>query len=255
MRTDESHLRGWTVSRSVLQRNWLIGAGVTALVLVVVLLAATGSNDPRTSEQDTQPAAVERDPGSADETTVAASTVTSTTPLVATTETGEVAPPKKKSTSTKTTSGSTSSGTGTPSDDGLTEEERQYLHDTREVVETNAEDLEDVLDAVTVALSSGDSGALQDLMATDEPEAGTYATDLAERYPPMLAAEVLPQVGVYSAGGTTVYFAYQIVTWRDAGIESTHTIAVVFRFVNGEWQLTTLGETAADLQFVQTVEL
>lgn len=253
MRTDESHLRGWAMSRLHVKKSWLVGAGVVALAVVVVFFA-NRADAPVPSSDDPLASVTDRDVPSAEATAAPTSGDTTVTPLVDTAEHGEVAPPKKKSSSAPVAGGSGGTG-GTSGGGALTEEERQYLEDTRDVVETNQGDLGDVLDTVTAALSSGDDAALQKLVADDEPTGATYATDLAERYPPMLAAETIPKVDVYSAGGTTVYFAYQLVTWRDAGIESTHTIAVMFRFADGTWQLTTLGETATDLQYVQTVAL
>lgn len=246
------------MSGRVSKRGLTIGAVVVTLAVILAVLVLTGDRDAEQASSEESRAIQTADDDRSSESSAAAGDsaagdAATTSSLVATTDTGELVPPRKSS--SKSTGAPTSTTPAQPNDVVSPEAEQQYLHKTREVVETNSEDLTSVLDAVTVALSSRDDATLKKLIVADEPGASDYATDLAARYPPLLAAEALPHVDVYSAGGTTVYFAYQLVTWRDAGIESTHTIAVMFRFVNGEWQLTTLGETASDLRFVQTVAL
>jgi hypothetical protein len=92
------------------------------------------------------------------------------------------------------------------------------------------------------------------MLATDEGTAG-YGAALVSKWPTILNSDPLPTVNIFSSGGATVYFAYRLVRWEDAGIVSEHTIPIMFRFVNGEWVITALGETGSDLTFVQSLTL
>ena len=89
----------------------------------------------------------------------------------------------------------------------------------------------------------------------DEGDVSELAEDLAGDYPPIITSQLSGNVDVFAAEETTLYFAYALVTWTDGGLTSQHTIPIVLRFVGGEWRLSSLGQTAPGLTFVQSVEL
>lgn len=134
------------------------------------------------------------------------------------------------------------------------DEWQQYLDATKAIVENNESSLTTAIAAVTAALQGGDSATLEAMLAPDEGATG-YGDELANRYPTITGATQLGTINVFSSGQTTLYFAYVLVQWQDAGIASQHTIPVAFRYVNGQWVITVLGEGGPDRQFVQAVTL
>jgi hypothetical protein len=62
-------------------------------------------------------------------------------------------------------------------------------------------------------------------------------------------------VNVFTAGEATIYMAYAVVTWEDAGLTSEHTIPIPMRFVDGRWYLTSVEHWADSLEFVQSIQL
>lgn len=140
-------------------------------------------------------------------------------------------------------------------DDGLTDEEREYLEETRRIVEDDPAALREMADAILAAITAGDEGALADQMADDEGPQPEYLAALVDRYPTIVQSLPLGTVNIFSAGEATLYFAYALVEWEDAGIRSEHTIPVPMRYVNGEWRLTTLDDPMITLTFVQAVQL
>lgn len=132
---------------------------------------------------------------------------------------------------------------------------QEYLEDTREVVETNEPALAGAVTAVIDALVSDDADALAALIAPDEGGQDGFAADLTATYPDIVASDPGSNVNVFTDGQATIYIAYVVVRWQDAGIVSEHTIPIMLRFVDGEWRLTSLGDAGEDLQFVQTVML
>lgn len=132
---------------------------------------------------------------------------------------------------------------------------QQYLTETRAIVESHESDLAAVVAQITQALSEGDSDALGDLLAPDEGSQEDYLDELAGTYPEILESTPGGNVNIFTTGGATVYFAYSIVTWTDGGLVSEHTIPIMLRFVDGQWHITTLGDTGSDLVFVQMVQL
>lgn len=138
----------------------------------------------------------------------------------------------------------------TPSD-----EQRAYLEQTRAVVTTNTPALNSAVAQIVAAIGSGDAGALSATVAPDEGDAASFSSDLASRYPTIIESSPSANINVFTSGEATLYFAYTVVTWEDAGIVSQHTIPIILRFVDGQWYLSTLGDGAADLQFVQSVTL
>lgn len=151
--------------------------------------------------------------------------------------------------------GAVSSPTPPPAGPSAAELWQAYVAETRALVTNNAPDLTSVVAQVTQSLSSGDAAALGALLAPDEGSQAAYIAALADQYPTILTSAPGANVNVYACNGETVYFAYSVVTWTDAGIVSQHTIPIRLRFVNGDWNITTLGDTGSDLQFVQTVTL
>lgn len=252
MRTDESHLRGWTVSRRIAWRGIVIGAAVVVVAIIAAALVV-GTPDSPTADSEEQLTTQVEDGGRSEESTTATSpTVQEAAPLVATNEAGELIPPK--STGKKPAATAAPSTPGTPPAPS-TPEEAAYLEQTKKVVETNAGALAAVVEAATKALSDRDEGSLSTMLAGDEADQAAFVETLASRYPPIQSAQLGSNVNVFSAGDTTLYFAYAIVTWTDGGITSQHTIPIVLRLIDGEWRLSTLGETGSDLEFVQSVTL
>lgn len=145
---------------------------------------------------------------------------------------------------------------GMPGDnEAPSNEQRAYLEQTRAIVLDNAPALTDTMTQIVTALGTSDAGTLSARVAPDEGGAGSFGNDLSERYPTILTSSPAANVNVFATGQATLYFTYAVVTWEDAGIVSHHTIPIVLRFVDGQWYLTTLGESAADLQFVQSITL
>ncbi len=139
--------------------------------------------------------------------------------------------------------------------DGLTDEQREYLEETRAIVEHDPAALRDMADAIVAAITVGDEVALAEHLADDEGPQPEYLAALLDRYPTIVESAPLGTVNIFSAGEATLYFAYALVEWEDAGIRSEHTIPVPMRYVNGEWRLTTLDDPMIEITFVQAVQL
>lgn len=244
--SDECLFRGCLVSK---MKNWkAILAAVLLLAVVGGGVAVLASRPPAEDGTPANPIAAILDRGdeaSGAEESGGGSAVT-TAPRIDTDATGEIAPPKKKSPKTSASPGATP-----PTVDPAWQ---KYLDDTRAVVTTNQADLSSMVSEITTALGSGDRATLEKSFATDEGAQAQYLTDLAEKYPQILESQPSNTVNIFSGGGTTLYFGYSQVRWTDAGIISEHTIPIVMRFANGEWVLTTLGDTA-EIEFVQSVQI
>lgn len=143
--------------------------------------------------------------------------------------------------------------------EGLTPEERteydRYLAETAAIVRDNAAGLENMVSATVAALVDDDVAGLSALWAPDEKVDAGYLESFAAAYPEMVRGEPQKTVKVVAVDKTTVYFAYAVVAWTDAGLTSTHTIEVPLRFVNGQWLLTSIGRNTSGLTNVQTVRL
>lgn len=242
------------MARQISRRGVAIGAVVIVLVIMAAVLLPSGPSEDSAPGDDLAVSGTVDRTGSAEAGQAASGDATGTAPLVATTDTGEIVPPKSTKSTKKTTAPAapvTDGSTPPPT----TSEEQAYLEETRKVVETNAEELAAVAVAVADALGRGDEGDLSLLLADDEGDQSTFVETLANTYPPISESVLGGNVNVFAAGDTTLYFAYAIVTWTDGGITSEHTIPIVLRFVNGEWRLSTLGDTGTDLEFVQSVVL
>ncbi|MDO8848873.1 MAG: hypothetical protein Q7W51_10865 [Coriobacteriia bacterium] len=242
------------VARQISRRGIAIGAVVIVLVIMAAVLLPFGqSEDSAPGDDLTVSGPVDRT-GSVDTAQATSGDTAVGAQLVATHETGEIVPPESTR-STKKTSAPAAPVTDGSTPPPTTSEEQAYLEETRKVVETNAVELGAMAEAVADALGRGDEGDLSLLLADDEGDQSTFVEGLASTYPPISESALGGNVNVFAAGDTTLYFAYAIVTWTDGGITSEHTIPIVLRFVNGEWRLSTLGETCADLEFVQSVVL
>ena len=130
-----------------------------------------------------------------------------------------------------------------------------YVEETTAVVNDNVEHLSEVAAAILGALQGSDAPALSALLASDEGQQVPYLISLANRYPTILEAEPGANVNVFAQGEATVYVAYAVVVWRDAGLVSTHTIPLPMRFIDGQWRLTTLLDQPGELVFVTSVTL
>ncbi|MHB1341475.1 MAG: hypothetical protein ACYC77_04655 [Coriobacteriia bacterium] len=136
----------------------------------------------------------------------------------------------------------------------LTEYER-YLAETAEVVRRNASGLEKIVDVTVSALMKDDTAGLAAVWAPDEDVDTSYIESVAEAYPDMVSGDFQKTVNVAAVGDSTVYSAYAVVTWTDAGITSTHTLEVPVRFIGSQWYLTSIGSNTSGLTRVQTVRL
>lgn len=227
--------------------RWLIFAFLAALIVIAVVIALFAGGDEtgvftvtsRLGADDTG------DPVDAD-----ADTATTSGSTLAETDEQPASPTRPRVQDKPAPPSATPPAADTQPDTAW----QEYLDKTREVVETNEAALADAVDAVTAALGNGDADALADMMAPDEGAQGAYAADLASTYPPIISSDPGSNVNVFTDGQATVYIAYVVVRWEDAGIVSEHTIPIMLRFVDGQWRITSLGETG-DLQFVQSVTL
>ncbi len=239
-----------------------VGAVVLALGIGAVVLSQEPAADVGDDSQLTAD-----DPGRASAETsenVVDAPGGATSPLVATNDAGEIIPPK--STTTKPASPATPASPASPTDpttpaapatppDDLTPEERAYLDETKKTVDGNTGDLTRAVTAIADAMSGGDEATLGSMLAGDEAASIGFAASLAEQYPRFLESAPGENVNIFATTDTTVYIAYVLVTWKDGGIVSQHTIPVPLRFIDGEWRLTSLGDTFEDLRFVQSVSL
>lgn len=218
-------------------------------VAAAILANLTGSEPAVTAESARDRLAPSDTGTSTDGASGAAATPTSTGALDATSE-------SKPSARVKVTDIPKPPATKLPSDDTpLPPTWEQYMAETREIVQANRPDLAAIAAKITQALSDGDESTLGSLLAPDEGAQGAYIAGLADRYPTILESQPGANVNVFTSDGATVYFAYSVVRWTDAGLISEHTIPIMLRFVNGQWYLTTLGDTGSDLQFVQSIQL
>lgn len=136
-----------------------------------------------------------------------------------------------------------------------TAERQRFLRDGPEAAISNRRAMEEAVARVAAALSAQDAAALSVMAA---PPAELAADDarievLAASYPTFLSSRMSPNVNVFSSATATAYTSYAVVTWKDAGIVSEHTVPVTLRIVDGMWHLTTRGETDPGLRFVRSV--
>lgn len=142
---------------------------------------------------------------------------------------------------------------GTP--DGLTPAERLYREQTRAIVEADPIGLQEAAATILAALDAGDEDALGEILAEDEGAQPEYIGYMADRYPAIVTSTSLGTVNIFASGDATIYMAYALVIWEDAGITSEHTISIPMRFVDGEWRFTSVEYWSDSLEFVQSVEL
>jgi len=136
-----------------------------------------------------------------------------------------------------------------------TAERQRFLRDGPEAAISNRRAMEEAVARVAAALSAQDAAALS-VMAAPPAELAADAARievLAASYPTFLSSRMSPNVNVFSSATATAYTSYAVVTWKDAGIVSEHTVPVTLRIVDGMWHLTTRGETDPGLRFVRSV--
>lgn len=228
--------------------RWLIFVFLAALIVIAGVIALFSGGDDTgvftvASRLDADDATDSADADAADTATTSASTLTETDEQPA-------SPTKPKVQDKPAPPSATPPAADTQPDTAW----QEYLEKTREVVEINEAALADAVAAATAALASGDADALAEMMAPDEGAQSAYAAELAGTYPSIISSDPGSNVNVFTDGQATVYIAYVVVRWEDAGIVSEHTIPIMLRFVDGQWHITSLGETG-DLQFVQSVTL
>lgn len=231
------------------RNRWLIFASLAVLIVIAgAILLFSGGDETGISPVSSGLVA---DDGTGDESSSAdtASTSPSTSAL---TVTEEQPPPAKPSVKDKPAPPSTPLPAPSQQPSAAWQE---YLDGTRETVQDNEVALADAIAAATAAIGSGDADALAAMIAPDEGAQDAYTARLSNTYPDILSSDPGANVNVFTDGQATVYIAYVVVKWQDAGLVSEHTIPIMLRFVGGQWHLTTLGEAGDDLQFVQTVML
>jgi len=141
-------------------------------------------------------------------------------------------------------------------DTGNTDDEFQrYLEETRAVVEADPSSLQAIAGEIVAALGAGDADALGDHMAADEGSQPEFVTYLADRYPAIVTSAPSGTVNIFTTGEATIYMAYAVVTWEDAGLTSEHTIPIPMRFVDGRWYLTSVEHWADSFEFVQSIQI
>ena len=139
--------------------------------------------------------------------------------------------------------------------EGLTRADQLYRQQTREIVESDPVGLQEAAATILAALDAGDEGALGEILAADEGAQPDYLGYMADHYPTIVTSTSIGTVNIFAAGDATVYMAYALVIWEDAGITSEHTISIPMRFVDGVWRFTSVEYWSDSLEFVQSVEL
>jgi len=267
--------------------RWIAGSVALLLVLSGIGIALSGIGRDRTAtgtrdgsaenaQVDSAPDdAPDADDASGDDDTAASTTVRGTTQATvrqtaarrrATTVKDTPTPPAT-STPTQPTApddptdppdpdypGGPAAPNGDPSD-GLTRADQLYRQQTREIVESDPVGLQEAAATILAALDAGDEGALGEMLAADEGAQPDYLGYMADHYPTIVTSTSIGTVNIFAAGDATVYMAYALVIWEDAGITSEHTISIPMRFVDGEWRFTSVEYWSDSLEFVQSVEL
>jgi hypothetical protein len=131
----------------------------------------------------------------------------------------------------------------------------RYLRRTKAIVQDNSAALKEAATAVTDAIATDNLAAVTDGWAPDEGAGAAESAAYLDSYPELLDVTSTNTVTVWTNGEVTVYFAYAVVTWRDGGVTSEHTIAIPMRFINGAWYLSTYGPDTPGLVFVQSIRI
>jgi hypothetical protein len=239
----------------------LAAAALVAVLVLAGALIAFNSNTPEGENETPSVVQPPQDdgatPGSADQSgSGSGETVALGSPLTAT---PTDSPARRRALAVNDTPSAPDSGgtgdTDDESDSGAVDEFQRYLEETRAVVEADPSSLQAIAGEIVAALSAGDADALGDHVAADEGSQSEFVTYLANRYPTIVTSAPAGTVNVFSSDGATVYMAYAVVTWEDAGLTSEHTIPIPMRFVDGQWYLTSVEHWADALEFVQSVQL
>lgn len=149
-------------------------------------------------------------------------------------------------------------GTSKPKPPGETPAEkawREYLAETKKIVQDNDGPLSSLSQEAITALAMGDPLSLADLYAIDENAGSTDAQAKIASYPLILSTQPASTVNIFTVNQATIYFTYVVAKWEDAGIVSEHTIAIPMRFINGQWRVSTIDEKTPGLTFVQSVQM
>ncbi|HAL30267.1 MAG TPA: hypothetical protein DCP20_06085 [Coriobacteriia bacterium] len=241
--------------------RWSAAAALVIVLALVGALIAFNSNEPDT-EQDSPPSAVEspqengatdsaEQPGAEDDEAAAVESPLAATPVSA--------PARRRALAVSDTPSAPDSGdtgdTDDESDNGADDEFQRYLEETRAVVEADPSSLQAIAGEIVAALGAGDADALGDRVASDEGSQSEFVTYLADRYPAIVTSAPSGTVNIFTTGEATIYMAYAVVTWEDAGLTSEHTIPIPMRFVDGRWYLTSVEHWADSLEFVQSIQL
>lgn len=134
-------------------------------------------------------------------------------------------------------------------------EQQRFLRDGPEAPVFNRRAMEEAVAKVAAALSAQDAAALSAMAAAPAGMASDAARIevLAAALPPILSSRLSPNVNVYSSATETAYTSFAVVTWKDAGIVSEHTVPVTLRIAGGTWSLTAGPQTDSGLRFVRSV--
>lgn len=130
-----------------------------------------------------------------------------------------------------------------------------YKEETARIVTENADSMEALGAAVLAAYEAGDSSVLSAAFAPDEGASTADARALLGRYPKILRGEGAANVNVFAVRRVTLYVYYLNVQWLDGGLESSHSIEVPMRFVDGVWYVSNITPSSGDARFVQSVRM
>lgn len=129
-----------------------------------------------------------------------------------------------------------------------------YLRATAQTVLGHDAALDASIAAVLDAMSARNAASLEAMIHSSEGDQSAYASALATMYPVVLTSDPVNTVNIFCTDGTTVYFGYSVVTWSDCGTMCRRTLPVAFRFVDGQWWLTSRAHNASTLTFIQSVQ-
>ncbi|MBC7266691.1 MAG: hypothetical protein H5T75_06950 [Coriobacteriia bacterium] len=129
----------------------------------------------------------------------------------------------------------------------------RYVAEIEAAIRKDAPAIKSLIADYTAGLMNKDVDALAGLWATDEgtdPRAAAAAR--IDSLPQIVSSKPQQTVTAFAVGSTTVYTAFAVVVWRDAGIDSEHTIVIPLRRTASGWRLTGLDPTRAPTSFVVT---
>lgn len=120
----------------------------------------------------------------------------------------------------------------------------RYAAQVEDAIRSDAAAITTLLAEYGDALANRDVDTLATHWATDEgadPRAAAAAR--IDSLPQILEVEPQQTVTAFAVGSTTVYIGFVVAVWRDAGIDSEHTITVPMRRTASGWRLSGIDPT------------